>query len=367
MENIVSKPRILFISSRNPKTTTVRDGGVSLTSSNLRSLESFCDVTVVDLFPKQDNLFCKMLRFLFCYLNYSGGFSPLKKARLFANTDFTKLDAVFLDSSLYGRLAKDIKSSHPQIPVITHFHNIEQKYPHESQSAPGFTRKILTRSAKFNEQAAVDFSDHLICLSEKDSAELLALYGKPATSLLPITLSSAKEPPKNHVVGDRPVLLFCGSNFAPNVEGLKWFIQNVFPQLDCELHIVGYGMEKVDFKGPGITNHGTVTETSAHYEKASAVVSPILFGSGMKTKTIEALKFGKIVFGSTEAWRGIQRPSGLPLYLCDTPIEFITAIKSNLPKGTNTYSPEVRDYFEEKFSESMKISSLEKILTQTRG
>ncbi len=360
------KPCILFISSRNPQTTTVRDGGVSLTSSNLRSLESFCDATVVDLFPRQDNLFRKMLRFLFCYLNYSGGLSPLKKARLFAVIDFKKLDAVFLDSSLYGRLAKDIKESYPQIPVITHFHNIEQKYPNESQSAPGFTRRALTRSAKFNEQIAVDFSDSLICLSEKDGAELFALYGKAATSLLPITLASGKEHPKNNLVGDRPVLLFCGSNFAPNVEGLKWFIQNVLPHLDCELHIVGYGMEKIDFPGAHITNHGTVADVSAHYEKASAVVSPILFGSGMKTKTIEALKFGKTILGTSEAWRGITRPSGLPLYLCDTPTEFIATVKSQLPKGANTYSPEVRDFFEARFSETMKISELQKILTRTR-
>lgn len=40
-------------------------------------------------------------------------------------------------------------------------------------------------------------------------------------------------------------LLFVGSYFKPNVEGIIWFIDNVMPYINYSLLIIGKGMEKI--------------------------------------------------------------------------------------------------------------------------
>jgi hypothetical protein len=51
---------------------------------------------------------------------------------------------------------------------------------------------------------------------------------------------------------------------------------------------------------------GYVNDLSSYYKSAVAVVAPIFKGSGMKTKVIEAMSYGKSIIGTDEAFQGIE-------------------------------------------------------------
>ena len=71
---------------------------------------------------------------------------------------------------------------------------------------------------------------------------------------------------------------------------------------------------------------GTVDCLETWYEKADVVISPIFLGSGMKTKTAEALMYGKPILGTKEAFEGYDTDPAKVGALCNTATEFIETI-----------------------------------------
>ena len=91
---------------------------------------------------------------------------------------------------------------------------------------------------------------------------------------------------------------------------------------------------------------------------ASAVVCPIFSGSGMKTKTIEALRYGKIVFGTNEAFAGIYETAD-GLFLCNQANEFIIGLEKLFDStedskfNSSSYNLFMENYSFEAFEETL--------------
>lgn len=104
-----------------------------------------------------------------------------------------------------------------------------------------------------------------------------------------------------------------------------------------------------EFKtNPKVQVHDFADDLSLFYDAADFVISPIFLGSGMKTKTGEALMHGKAVLGTTEAFEGYDIDCSKAGARCDTAEEFIRAIKHFQLRSTNhTYN---RTAFIEKYS-----------------
>ena len=82
-------------------------------------------------------------------------------------------------------------------------------------------------------------------------------------------------------------------------------------QTDLDLVVVGSVSKSLESyiasgKYPRLKVMGMVDDLSPFYQNASCVVSPIFLGSGLKTKTIEALMFGKTFLGTDEAFQGVS-------------------------------------------------------------
>lgn len=126
-------------------------------------------------------------------------------------------------------------------------------------------------------------------------------------------------------------LLFLGKmDWAPNRDGLQWFLQEVWPAIDhdkFELHIVGSGDSSWGrelFQSPGIKFHGFVKDLDAIYRNCDFSIIPIRYGSGTRIKVIESISKGVPVI-STEM--GVQG-SGLRDYLkAETALDWIETIK----------------------------------------
>jgi len=354
--------KILFIVSRNPLTTTVRDGGVSLSQNNLECLSSYGEVQIFSILPNSPSFVDNLIRIFLSLLNFAGGLKPTTVNRLNELISESHFDLVFIDNSLYGRAATEIKRNNPGLKIVCHFHNVEYLLFKNKMNYWLLPRLLLARSAWFNESEACKSSDTLICLTTDDLKLIGNLYKRKPDLTIPICLKHEEqnnkiEQPQN-VHNKR--LLFCGSFYSPNISGINWFIENVLPKINYELDIVGYNMERAHLKHSKKTNLiGSVKDLRPFYEQAAAVINPVFSGGGMKTKTIEALKFGKAIFGTSEAFRGIEIPIHLPIYKCEDANSFIKLINTFQSDYKDESSfPEIYNFFETNFSNRYKIKAM---------
>lgn len=260
-----------------------------------------------------------------------------------------KYDIIWLDSTHYGSLAKKIKK-YFNIKVITYAYDFESEYMkmycNPKLLHPNYYLKM--HRVKQNERDALLCSDKFLCISDRDRESYVKKYNHDVDLVLPVTFSDIYDE-KKIIINEKPFLLFVGSYFMPNIEGITWFGINVAPKIDIDVKVVGKGMEKIDSsKFPNnIKIIGAVNDLSIYYKSALAVIMPIFAGSGMKVKTAEAMMYGKTIIASNEALIGYSVENILDIYRSNTVKEFVNVILE--VKIKNSYfSESVRSYYLEK-------------------
>lgn len=134
----------------------------------------------------------------------------------------------------------------------------------------------------------------------------------------------------------RKGLLFVGS-FAhlPNVDGLEWFISEVWKHIDPSiqadgLQIIGANPPKKLVKSApsGISFLGWVNSTDQYVDSARISIAPLRYGAGVKGKVGEAWSRGLPVIGTTIAFEGMIEPGTKDFPTDDDPKAFAELINS---------------------------------------
>jgi succinoglycan biosynthesis protein ExoO len=145
--------------------------------------------------------------------------------------------------------------------------------------------------------------------------------------LAPMATATVKAPQP----GDSRSVLFVGSNTAPNVVGMRWFLGEVWSKLrrelpDCRLLVAGRVGQQFPSSPEGVRFLGAVDDLEPMYRRAGVVISPLLAGSGLKIKLIEALGRGKAVVATSVSVDGVSDQVGLAVAVADTASDFASAI-----------------------------------------
>lgn len=299
-------------------------------------------------------------------LSFNGQTKELNQ-KIFKVIKAKKIDKIVFDGSTFGNLVKKIKRKYPNKEIITFFHNIERNYFKERIKVEGITRYILLPSVIYNESLCVKYSDKLILLNKRDIKELEKIYDNKLENKkiyeIPIYLEDRYDPTIELKKCDYDYL-FIGSGFYANIHGISWFIENVLPNIEGKLLVIGKGMEILREKykeSEKLEIKGTVENIDKYYYEDNIVVSPIFYGSGMKTKTIEALMFNKTIIGTSEAFIGINidRLSQNNCCVCNTKESFIKNINKIKKIKNNNKN---RKLYEEKYSSRVNIKLLKEII-----
>ncbi len=274
------------------------------------------------------------------------GYSLKTKRQIIQKINQERFDYIWFDRSTLGYFCKRVRT---KAEKIVFFHNVERQYIKNKILHENIGYLVSCPAFLFNEQIAIKKADKIICLNNRDSELIDKLYGRKADSLLPISFEDAfneKKVQYNEIYCDEEKsLLFVGSYFQPNIEGIEWFINNVMSQLlDVKLIIVGKGLEKKteEWENKNVQVVGTVQDVEGYYIRAGAVVLPIFYGDGMKVKTAEALMYGKVVFATKEALEGYEAEGQSDIFECNTKEEFTNSI---------------RKFYEEKREGSVSLSN----------
>ena len=273
-----------------------------------------------------------------------------------------KYSLVFIDHSIYGHLSKRIKEK-CGIPIVAYFHGIMafQTEEYKKNNRTSVFYAIPALNTKYNEKLTVKYTDKCLLLNKRDENNLVRIYGRHADEYLPVYYDDTAKIEK---IGqtEKFEMLFVGGYFWPNVHGIRWFVKNVMTRLDSDFHltIVGNGMDKLndELSSEKVSVYGRVETLDSFYNIADVVVGPIFMGEGMKTKTCEALMYGKRYIGTDEALEGYE---GLDQYRCNSANEFIEKIVEMKRQHNAKYNPEMREIYLKYYSPQMASERLTKL------
>lgn len=276
---------------------------------------------------------------------------------------------VFIDGSNLGEFARVVKARFPRVEVITFFHNVEARFflgaLRQSRSIRAFAVLVANYLA---ERKAVRYSDKLIALSQRDSLQLKALYGRFATHIVPMALQDKVPQDSASRDGDAETgryALFVGGVFYANQAGITWFVEDVVPRIDIKICIVGRGFEglrQVLERDGKVEVVGAVESLADWYRNAQFVVAPIFDGSGMKTKVAEALMFGKRVIGTPEAFSGYEGVAEKAGVVCSGADEFVAAINAFDVRGDARSDATLRAIYEAEYSQGAFRTKIARVL-----
>jgi len=276
-------------------------------------------------------------------------------------------DIVFIDRSVFGILAKQMKGNGYKGKIITFFHNVEEIY--FGCKIPKFIpgRFIVLNCADKNDRYSCLYSDKIIALNDRDAREIQKRYGRMPDLTVPVVFkdSYSHVQPSQDNTSIPLKCLFVGTFFPANTEGIKWFIEEVFPFVNINLQIAGKGMSrlrKIMDIPEKIELISDAPDLKPYFERADVVILPIFKGSGMKVKTCEALMYGKNILGTQEAFEGYEIDCELAGGCCDTKTEFINRIEDFLSQPRPRFNAYSRKMFLEKYSEKSVESKFKDLI-----
>ncbi|MEN3046087.1 MAG: glycosyltransferase family 4 protein [Candidatus Hydrothermales bacterium] len=131
-------------------------------------------------------------------------------------------------------------------------------------------------------------------------------------------------------------LLFVGKmDYAPNPDAVLYFVKKIFPYIreklpEIEFWIVGSNLRD-DLKSTltgekNVKLLGTVDNLEPLYKKAAVFVSPLRFGTGIKVKLLEAMRFGAPIVTTYKGAEGIGVENGKHLLIAKDEDDFARKI-----------------------------------------
>jgi glycosyltransferase involved in cell wall biosynthesis len=183
------------------------------------------------------------------------------------------------------------------------------------------------------ERHGTDLFDLILATTEAEKARFRAYRPGLAVEIYPNVVDTgffcASSPPTPSS------LLFVGNfRHAPNVEGLRWFMGNVYPRIrkeapETELTVVGpspprdirqLGQQK------GIDVTGYVQDIRPYLEKSGVFLCPMVTGGGMRGKVLEAMSMSRAVVSTSRGAEGIEAARGREILIGDGPGDFADAV-----------------------------------------
>jgi O-antigen biosynthesis protein len=129
---------------------------------------------------------------------------------------------------------------------------------------------------------------------------------------------------------ERRDIFFLGSfGHKPNVDGLLWFVEEIWPIVRSRLPgvrliVAGSGAteEVLALAGPDILVKGYVHDTRPYYQGSKVFIAPLRYGAGVKGKVVEAMSHGLPVVTTSVGVEGLSLKDGETVFVTDSPDEF---------------------------------------------
>ncbi|MCW4456204.1 glycosyltransferase [Flavobacterium sp. MXW15] len=133
----------------------------------------------------------------------------------------------------------------------------------------------------------------------------------------------------------RDLVFVGGFRHPPNVDAVRWFIGEIFPQVrarlpDVRFHCIGAdvpdAIRALASAQPGVEIHGYVPDVVPYMDGARIAVAPLRFGAGVKGKINLSMAHGQPVVATACAVEGMHLVDGEDVLVADDAAAFAAAI-----------------------------------------
>ena len=273
--------------------------------------------------------------------NVSRFFSTQFEKRLEEILTKSDYDIVQIESLFMTPYLNTVKKF-SQAKIVLRSHNLEYLvWKRLAESSSNFAKKLylehLAKRLKQYEENVITLVDGIATISYEDAARYAELKCKIPIITIPFGIDLENYPISHILPQGRLKLFHIGAmNWEPNKEAVHWLIEEIWPLVkseNVELHLAGLKMppEMLSLQNGNLFIHGEVKDAVRFMDERDIVVAPLLSGSGMRIKIIEAMALGKAVITTTVGAEGIDCHPGIDILIANTKEEFAEVI-TNLSK-----------------------------------
>lgn len=225
-----------------------------------------------------------------------------------------------------------------------------------------YNNKNLDLGKKFNEEIRnLSFYDKVVTISNDEYFIFKSFLGDKVVNIPP----SFPENFEDTNTEKKYDLIFVGSDNPFNVLSINWFVEKVLPLLSKEIKVCIIGrickhvpdhesIEKVFF----------ADDLETYYHSSKIAICPMLKGTGIKIKVVEAMSYGLPIVGTEKAVDGFSDKKNNGCMVSDDEKEFAEII-NHILKNNSEYlklKNEATKFFQQNFSEEKSLELWKKML-----
>lgn len=205
-----------------------------------------------------------------------------------------------------------------------------------------YLKNMAGRLERF-ELDVVRRSDCLVPISDVDASHFRSAgFGGPSITI-PAGISPDDYP--EATLPKEPTVFFIGAlDWLPNQEGLKWFVDRVWEKLteripEVQFHVAGRNAPSGFarwLQEKGVIYHGEVKHAVGFMHTYRVMAAPLLTGSGIRIKILEAMALGRPVVTTPVGIEGIPARDRTEVRVAEDPGAFSDAVAGLLEKEQET-------------------------------
>jgi glycosyltransferase involved in cell wall biosynthesis len=251
-------------------------------------------------------------------------------------------DVVYVDHLGMARYLADIRVERPRSRVVLEQHNVESEFFRQlAQSSSGLRKQVARaewRAAARFEKHVLETVDAVVAISRAD-ADHFEQVARVSAHFVPVVVEFEH---RTRPHPGRPHFCYVGSlRWHPNVAGLDWFCQRVWPKIrarvpDATMEIAGVDLTPDErgrlpvpdaWKVPGVETVGFVANLEPLYDRSLGMLAPVLGSSGVRIKVLAGLRAGLPIVTTFDGAAGLSLSDGKEALIASDPEDFAERVE----------------------------------------
>jgi glycosyltransferase involved in cell wall biosynthesis len=244
-------------------------------------------------------------------------------------------DAVHIAGLPLATLAHQVRAIPSAMVVLDAWHLNAQAEIASASLLARPLKAIEHRNTVRFERTNLRHFDRVVTVSETDARALRSLDPKIRTCVIPNGVDATLFAPDGRTP-ERHLVVFVGTmSWAPNVQAARHMARDILPRVqavvpDARLAVVGRGIAPTvaDELGayPGVSVIGEVPDVRAWLSRAHVGVCPMVSGTGIKNKLLEAMASGVPSVATSLACQGIDDLTEEQVLMADNADTFASCV-----------------------------------------
>ncbi|MCC6300278.1 MAG: glycosyltransferase [Anaerolineales bacterium] len=276
--------------------------------------------------------------------SWNPGLGMELRERIGVNSRRQKYDVVHIEHLRGARYAEFVRSSYPDIPLIWDSVDcISHLFKHATSQSRGLFGRLVSKldinRTQKTEGKQICRVDHTLVTSSVDRNALLDLVPNGQSSAPVSILSNGadleyyRQP--DLIQKEPETIVFSGKmSYHANVTMATYLIHEIMPRVwqakpKVKVALVGKDPPpsvRQFAKDSRVSVTGTVDDLRPYLWKASVAVVPLVYGSGIQNKILEAMAAGTPVVSTSRTLPALQAKPGKDLLIADYPDDFAAQI-----------------------------------------